>query len=166
MNTRQKAQQIVDENKLKEAVDLFNRVIAKAAISISFDEQNNMLCKLKVENEHCLPIAEAIQEAAKVEWRDKNQCWNCKEQALNAFEGGYRAAESETELLRKSLEEQLSEAYSAGYKAHQSQLKESEEKLKIAKEALTLIEYVDNHGGVNQYRSCAEIAKEALGKIK
>jgi tellurite resistance protein len=49
---------------------------------------------------------------------------------------------------------------------HQSQLKEAEEKLKIAKEALTLIEYVDNHGGVNQYRSCAEIAKEALGKIE
>ena len=47
----------------------------------------------------------------------------------------------------------------------QSQLKESEEKLKIAKEALTLIEYVDNHGGVNQYRSCAEIAKEALEKL-
>ena len=51
-----------------------------------------------------------------------------------------RAAQSETELLRKRVEK--------------------------FREALTLIEYVDNHGGVNQYRSCAEIAKEALEKIK
>jgi hypothetical protein len=46
-------------------------------------------------------------ERLAIEWRDKNQCWNCKEQALNAFEGGYRTAliahQSETELLRNAL---------------------------------------------------------------
>jgi len=54
------------------------------------------------------PKTEEDLERLAIEWRDKNQCWNCKEQALNAFEGGYRTAliahKSETELLRKQID--------------------------------------------------------------
>ena len=50
-------------------------------------------------------ISDDELEKLAYEWHAKNNCRNCKENALNAFEAGYRAAEQTTSVTWPSEDE-------------------------------------------------------------